>query len=159
MNSIGILYFTDIYGNTTSTYIYGALSLTAVKAYCEVLRQYSAAVITHIEWSESAEMQYDKKKAYGERKSYLFYSPKQEMSLMYSGQPGEAYSLKNLAKCVLKNTETPYARYAFIPAPLQSIFTRSQLNNAVGQDMAAAFSLLINTSSTFHSGYLINPIS
>lgn len=154
MNSIGIIYFTDIYENVSSTYIYGAASLVALKQYCETLRQYSAAVITSITWSAGGEMVYDRRKAHDERKQYIFSEPVQEMALMWSGQPGEAYSLLYQGKCVLKHSQSIYARYAFIPAPLQSIFSRRDLLEAVGLDMAGAFSNLINTTTTYHSGYL-----
>ena len=154
MTSIGIIYFLDMYGNVTSTYIYGAQSLLAVKQYCETLRQYSAAVITSIAWSSGGEMTYDRRKAYEERKQYIFESPAETMSLMWSGQPGEAYSVNYRGKCVLKHAESCYPRYAFIPAPLQEIFQQRSLKPNVGAVMAGAYGALINTPTTYHSGYL-----
>lgn len=158
MNSIGILYWTDIHGNDSSTYIYGATSLTALHTYANTLRQYSAAVITDLEWCAEAEVSYDRTKAYGDRKTYTFNTPVQNMKPKFSGMPGAAYSLDYYAAIFIKTPSHRHARRATIPAPLQNVFQHLEVLASVGTVVSEAFGVVVNDApAKFIGGRFINP--
>jgi hypothetical protein len=157
MNSIGIIFLTDIHDIESSVYIYGATSLVDLNTYCETMRQYSSAVLMKIQWCEAAEVSYDRTKAYGTRKTYTFAAPVQEMALMYSGQPGDAFSLYYYASIILRSLEHVKPRRITIPAPLKDVFDMGSVKPIVGAAMSDAYALLTHTSTAFLSGKLINP--
>ena len=157
MSALGEIYFADAYNLNASIYIRGALSLSALKAYCETLRQFTAAAILNLKWCEQADVEYDRTKAYGERKLMTYAAPIQEMVLMWSGQPGDAYGLDYYASIIMTVSGSPHVKAATIPAPLRSVFETNSLRRNIGEEMATAFSTLIATPCAFRSGYFLNP--